>query len=221
MKSALLQVSHAGGWLILACALSLAACQKPVAEVAPEATPEPGPASVATSTPKPEAPATPVAVSATPDDPLATEGVFFLLAKASVTTEDGIIGVPPGTRVQLVSAGQYRDDEGHALALRDDQVTNNLRRARAAAGADAKAQAALRQTAARQEAAAEQARAARAKAAAAAATPTASHTTTEPSRRTSAPFDPHALGAHMRDGDYLDSEGKRHWRDGKGLWHID
>jgi hypothetical protein len=92
----------------------------------------------------PIAVATPLAVATPAPDPLAPPGIFFLVQKASITTDDGIIGLKPGQGLRLVTAGTYEAD-GQTVRLRDDQVTNNLRLARQAAAADAASQAALRQ----------------------------------------------------------------------------
>ncbi|MGB8169492.1 MAG: hypothetical protein WCF18_18475, partial [Chthoniobacteraceae bacterium] len=126
---------------LAAGALTLAACKKQVAEV--EMEPEP----LAMATPVPiatPAQAKPVAVVTPSPDPLAPPGIFFLLQKASITTDDGIIGLKPGQGLRQVSPGNY-EVNGQTIQLRDDQVTNNLRIAQQLAAADASAQAALRQ----------------------------------------------------------------------------
>ncbi len=115
-----------------------------VEEPADEAEPPPAVALVATPTPPP---ATPVAVATPVPDPLAPPGVFFLLQKASITTDDGIVGLKPGQVVRQVGPGTY-EAEGHQLTLASHQVTNNLRIARQLASADAASQAALRQASA-------------------------------------------------------------------------
>ena len=192
----------------------LAACSKKPSVERVEDAPEP--VKVAESTPAPATPAATPAVAEVPPDPLAPEGVFFLLAKASVMTDDGIVGLPPGTKVTKVEAGSYKDDQGRTLSLKDEQVTNNLRLAKEAAGADGRAQAALRQAIAQREAMQRKA------AAAAAATPVVAAASP---KKTSAPppassFNAGALGAKTNDRDYMDPSGVRHWKDGKGVWHT-
>jgi hypothetical protein len=126
--------------LFLLVTAALFGCSKPASQTAVE-TP-------AVSPPEPEPPAAvaPAVAVATPvPDPLAPAGVYFLIAPASVTTDDGIIGLKPGTRLAAKAPGEYTDAAGHLLHLRPDQVTNNLRIATMAAEADANAQAVLRQ----------------------------------------------------------------------------
>jgi hypothetical protein len=122
--------------LILATA-ALLGCNKPASQTA-------GENPVSESEPQPSS-AVAVAATTPVPDPLAPAGVYFLVAPASVTTEDGIIGLKPGTRLESKSPGEYSDAAGHVLHLRPEQVTNNLRIATIAAQADANAQASLRQ----------------------------------------------------------------------------
>ena len=111
--------------------LVLAACQKstPPEETLAEATPAPANA--------------PTAALAAPE--LAPPGVFFLIAQVSFETRNGISRLTPGKRLQRVRPGKYTAD-GHEVALRDDQVTNDLAFARAVAEDDARAQSAIRQS---------------------------------------------------------------------------
>jgi hypothetical protein len=96
--------------LAVFAALSLAACNKPAVVVAPPPstplpiatpapTPPPTPVAVRITTPSP----TPVAVAkpppATPARHLAAEGVFYLVSRVRIETNDGIVGLPPGTGV--------------------------------------------------------------------------------------------------------------------------
>jgi len=74
---------------------------------------------------------------------LAPPGVFYLLTPAHVETKDGIIGLPPGTRVTLVRPGIYLTPSGK-VSLDETQLTNDLGKARAASANDRAAQAALR-----------------------------------------------------------------------------
>lgn len=115
---------------------------KPPQPVATEDAPPPAPA-----TPTPvatPAPATPIAASTPSPDPLAPPGIFFLLQKTSITTDEGIVGLKPGQGLRQVSPGTY-EVNGRTIQLPDHQVTNNLRIARQFAAADGATQAALRQ----------------------------------------------------------------------------
>lgn len=140
--------------LLSAVALGIIAviggCSKPavppIAQATPEPTPEPTP------TPKPiavvatPAPATPEPVPATPvPNYFAPEGVYFLMVKKSITTDDGITGVRPGTRLQKQADGSFTTDAGQTLQAAAHEVTNDLRVAQHIVGADAAASAALRQ----------------------------------------------------------------------------
>ena len=85
-------------------------------------------------------------VAATPAPPrLAPDGMFFLLVKKSVETTDGIIGLAPGTQVLKQADGKFLAD-GHPLELQPHEITNDLDIAGRVAGADARAQTAIRQT---------------------------------------------------------------------------
>jgi hypothetical protein len=205
-------------WRITALAATaalLVSCKQPVAEAppAPEPAPEPPPP-VATP-----APATPIAVAPTPvPDPLAPPGVFILLQKASITSDDGIVGLKPGTVLRQVSPGTYSVD-GREVTLRDDQVTNNLRIAAQYTAADASAQAAIRQT--------RQQRAAAAQAAQATPTPTPAPASTA---RASSSSSSAKLGSGtgVADPEYgnrrnikVDKSGRYYWRDSKGNIRYD
>lgn len=119
--------------------LGVSSCQKPKTAVT-----EGEPAPAAATPENPGAPVNAPIAAATPaPDPIAQTGIFFLLQKTSITTEDGIVGIKAGQVLQEVSAGTYRVGE-HTLKLRSDQVTNNLRIAGNIAAADAAAQEAIR-----------------------------------------------------------------------------
>ena len=153
---------HLSAAMCLAMIWSIAGCQKKTAEQEDSAPPaeetrkpvvqsEPAaPASLAAAAPA----KIPTIAAATPEPPqLAPPGTFFLLAKVSIETADGIAGVVPGTQLHKVSPGLYEDLQKNRLTLRDDQVTNDLRLARQARGADASTQTAIAQAAlARQQA---------------------------------------------------------------------
>src|SRR5687767_15158492 len=94
------------------------------------------------------APATPAPVAAAPLPPpkrLAPDGIFFLLAKKSVETDAGIIGLRPGAQVIRQPDGKFTVD-GLGVDLEPGEMTNDLDVAARVAGADARAQAAIRQT---------------------------------------------------------------------------
>jgi hypothetical protein len=102
---------------------------------------------VVVSTPS-EAPAIPPPVVAAPAPPakrLAPDGMFFLLTKKSVETDAGIVGLRPGAQVIRQPDGKFLAD-GHLLELAAGEITNDLDLAARVAGADARAQAAIRQT---------------------------------------------------------------------------
>lgn len=118
--------------------LAFTSCKRPTPEVTSAPEPLPAATPIAVATP---APFTPIAVATPSPDPLAPPGIFFLIQKASITTDEGIIGLKPGQGVRQVSPGHY-EVHGQTIELRDDQVTNNLRIARQFATADAATQAA-------------------------------------------------------------------------------
>ncbi len=135
----------AGTFTVLG-ALLLVGCKKPIADAPPEAPPEISTATPTPTTPTP-APPTPeprVAAATPAPNYTAPLGVYFLVAKASVETGDGITGLLPGTQLQQTGPMEYLAPGGHKLTLRPDQVTNDLRIARHMAGADTAAQNALR-----------------------------------------------------------------------------
>ena len=124
-------------------ALAAASCSRPspVTEEAPTEEPEP----VVSA---PSTPATPPPVAAAPLPPqkrLAPDGIFFLLRKKSVETDAGIVGLRPGARVIRQADGKF-SVEGMVVALEPGEITNDLDLAAHVAGADARAQAAIRQT---------------------------------------------------------------------------
>ncbi len=149
--------------------LALTGCQKNTDQnAAPEATPPPAPEATpapVVATPKPVAVATPA------PNYFAPEGVFYLTAKVSLETSDGITGYPPGTMVTKAADGRYKLADGQFAALEANQITNDLRIARQLMGADRAAQAALSQAGNRTAADIAAAQTQSAIAAAAAATP--------------------------------------------------
>lgn len=200
--------------VLTACMVALASCTKPVAEAPPE--PEPAPA-----TPPPvatPAPATPVAVAPTPvPDPLAPPGVFYLLQNASITTDDGIIGLKPGTMLQQTGPGTYTV-QGHELTLPDNQVTNNLRIAGQYSAAAAAAQAAIRQTLQQRAAQVAQAQ----------ATPTPPPASTTRSSTSTSNSPKLGAGTGVADPEYanrknvrVDKSGRYYWRDSRGNIRYD
>lgn len=122
--------------------LALAGCQKPVAETEPDTEPPPPAAT--------PAPATPAAVvakvlpAATPvPRELAPAGRFYLRTKKSITTEDGIVGLPLATGLRETAPGEYVTDTGQQVTLAAHEVTNDLAEARQLASYNAAARAAL------------------------------------------------------------------------------
>ena len=120
---------------------TLTSCKpsKPEVTAEPEPLAPPPPAPAATP-----APTMPIAAATPAPDPLAPPGIFFLLQKASITTDEGIVGLKPGQGLRQVGPGTY-EVNGRTMQLRDDQVTNNLRIARQFAAADVATQTARRQ----------------------------------------------------------------------------
>ncbi len=104
--------------------------------------PDPAPPLPATTEPAiPEAPA-PQPVDPAPE--VAPEGVFYLVSWARIETNDGVIGLEPGTCVKLVRPGVYLTPAGEA-ALDAGQMTNNLGVARRVRDASVAAKAAAKQ----------------------------------------------------------------------------
>jgi len=102
----------------------------------PTPTPAPSPAVAVTAPPSPP---TPAPRQAMPD------GVFVVVKPASVETPDGILGVKPGDVVKAtVEAGVYLLNGSTKIALRADQVTNDVATARAAIANDQAMQTALK-----------------------------------------------------------------------------
>ena len=192
---------------------SFAACNKPIAD---EDQSDSKPV-VAELTP-PTTPVEPPPVATPEPNYFAPPGIYFLIASAAVETPDGIVGLKPGTRVQKVEPGKYTAD-GHQLALRDSQVTNDMRIAQRVAGADQAAQAALRQS--MQAAAAQAAKIARANAPTIpSATPTNTIVAVGKPMRATAPRP--ALGSSLGSGSaFSKSRSKDGWieeLDGNGVW---
>lgn len=125
----------------------LAACACVVSCSKREAVTEPD--EVVSTTPPPTATPAPVraevAIATPPPRRLAPDGMFFLLTKKSVETPDGIVGLKPGTQVLRQPDGKFLAD-GHTLDLLPTEMTNDLDLAGRIVGADARAQAAIRQT---------------------------------------------------------------------------
>lgn len=140
--------------ILLGALVAVAGCQRkaaiqpPTVEASLEPTPEPMKAIVA-ATPEP----TPIVVATLPPTPepnyFAPEGTFYLLSRVSVNTDDGIVGLRPGTRVVLQPDGKYQAD-GHLLDIQADLLTNDLRVAAQIVHMDQSTQAAIRQALAQQ-----------------------------------------------------------------------
>ena len=83
---------------------------------------------------------------ATPQRHLAPEGTFFLLERASLPIESGVIGFAPGTKVTLVGQGASAStvtDGQYQFEVQSSQLTNDLDIAANIAKADYTAQAQL------------------------------------------------------------------------------
>jgi len=124
----------------------LAACSKPDSTASEEPAPdEPLPAETSAPTEQVAEATARVVPAATPAPRrLAPDGTFFLLVKKSIETDSGIIGLRPGTRVTHQPDGKYAA-EGQTFELQPGEITNDLDLAARIAGADARAQAAIRQ----------------------------------------------------------------------------
>jgi hypothetical protein len=137
---------------ILAASLTvllLAACNKKVETTNPETPPEP-PKAEPTPTPKKvvvekpvvkieEAPAK-VEAPAPPPKRLAPEGTLYTTERITVTTDDGVHSVPPGTKLALVrktATGLLVKTDRAELTVRPEQVTNDLDVAARASGLSA------------------------------------------------------------------------------------
>jgi hypothetical protein len=127
-------------------ALAFASCTKEtVVQNEAAATPVPATPTPALATPTPEvAVATATPPPATPAPQLAPEGIFYLIAAASIETSDGVRGLPAGTGVKLVRPGVYLTPYGET-ALPAEQLTNDLSVARSARDAAVAAQTAAAQ----------------------------------------------------------------------------
>ena len=112
----------------------------PEAPPAPVAVATPAPPPVATPTPEPLAIAPP-----TPQKNLAPAGTFYIVQRVTVTTDSGITGIAPGTRVTMVSPGppMQVSDGQNQFAVQPEQVTNDLDIAARVYYADRNAQAAV------------------------------------------------------------------------------
>ena len=118
--------------------------QRPAAKPKPVAArPAPAKRVVARSTPGP-------AVAHEPR--LAPEGTFFLLQRASLPIDSGVIGFAPGTKVTLVeqaeSVSTVTDGE-YQFKVPSSQLTNDLDIAASVANADQTAQAQIAESAAK------------------------------------------------------------------------
>lgn len=222
-----------GNLLKMACLsarLTAAGCEKKTAdeeEAGPAAVePQPRTAQAPPAATLPPATPAPVTAAATPEPPqLAPPGTFFLLAKTSVETAEGIHGLPPGTELHLVAPGLYEDAEKHRVTLTDSQVTNDLRVAQRSRGADANAQAALMR-AAQARALAERARQTQ-RANEIAANPALAQPS--PPAAAATPKPPGGLGtatlnethSATKGKVYYNAAGTPYWRDAKGRERYD
>lgn len=82
----------------------------------------------------------------TPQRRLAPEGTFFLLQRASLPIDSGVIGFPPGTKVTLleqVDSASTVTDGQYQFKVQSSQLTNDLDIAAGIAKSDYTAQAQL------------------------------------------------------------------------------
>lgn len=124
--------------LLAAAAYFYFAEKKPSTSPAPiaPATPEQREPVVQREVPKPEPPAIPAPVAApiaaapesTPPSTRTPEGTYFVLQRISIPTDDGIVGISPGTKVTVVKAGPpLRVTNGKLeFDVMPGQVTNDL-----------------------------------------------------------------------------------------------
>jgi hypothetical protein len=106
----------------------------------PTPKPTPSPTPTATQTPEPTPIPTPTPIT----KHLAPEGIYFLVERVSITTDEGIHGVNLGAKVRLVKkvADKFIVNDGvFDFALSQDQITNDLDEARQLANYDAATQA--------------------------------------------------------------------------------
>jgi hypothetical protein len=112
----------------------------------------PKPTTAAHSPPPPKPLAQQTAAKPTPTRPvtpqrrLAPEGTYFLLERASLRIESGVIGFAPGTKVTLVDQGDSAStvtDGQYQFTVPSSQLTNDLDLAASIAKSDYTAQAQL------------------------------------------------------------------------------
>ena len=79
----------------------------------------------------------------------APNGTYFMTRRVSKMTSDGVLALPPGTRVRLVGAAGKKmtvETADGKFEVTDDQVTNDLDLAAAAARSDVRAQSVIAAT---------------------------------------------------------------------------
>jgi hypothetical protein len=97
--------------------------------------------------------AKPTPARPTPQRRLAPEGTFFLVERASLPIEAGVIGFAPGTKVTLVEQGDSAStvtDGQYQFKVSSSQLTNDLDLAAGIAKSDYTAQAQLAEVTAKQ-----------------------------------------------------------------------
>ena len=101
----------------------------PAQRIAPKPTaaahPPPAPKQLAQQSPAQPTPARP----ATPQRRLAPEGTYFLLERASLRIDSGVIGFAPGTKVTLLDQGDSTStvtDGRYQFTVSSSQLTNDL-----------------------------------------------------------------------------------------------
>jgi hypothetical protein len=134
------------GYLVWHWFAPTAVAPAPVQRSAPKPTtaahPPPPPKPLAQQPGAKPTPARPV----TPQRRVAPEGTYFLLERASLRTDSGVIGFAPGTKVTLVDQGDSAStvtDGQYQFTVPSSQLTNDLDLAASIAKSDYTAQAQL------------------------------------------------------------------------------
>jgi hypothetical protein len=133
----------------MGAAVVFTACEqkKPAAEIAPPVAPSVESEQALSAPPAPSKPAPtpePVAVALPPAKPT-IGSIVWAVTRLSITTDDGIMGVAPGSKLRVVKetdSGYTVTDEKHEFQVLAAQISMNNGAASAALAADAAARAA-------------------------------------------------------------------------------
>jgi hypothetical protein len=127
-------------------AAGLSSCKKPVADSGANSESESETAAPVSGEETKGATPAPSTALATPEpNYLAPAGVYFLTKRVSIPSDDGVIGLVPGTKAIKQEDGRYLAD-GHLLEIPANELTNDLRVAMKLSNLDQASQAAIRQT---------------------------------------------------------------------------